>query len=92
MKPPHAIAVITLLKYFLSLIFFLTLELNVFKGLRKNYIFVGVVVFTVVVQVIFVEFGGAFFSTKPLSFWQWLSCVSLGFTVVPLGMNSIHYP
>jgi hypothetical protein len=57
----------------------------VFEGLTNNFIFVGVIVFTVVMQFIFVEFGGVFFSTKPLSFWQWVSCIGLGFSIIPLG-------
>ena len=38
-------------------------ELNVFRGLVKNPIFVGIIIFTAVAQYGLVEFGGAFVRT-----------------------------
>jgi len=55
-------------------------ELNVFKGLQNNPVFIAVWVFTLFGQVIIVEFGGSAFRTHPLTANQWLSCVGLGAT------------
>jgi len=61
-------------------------ELNAFKGLSKNYMFVGVFIATVVVQIIFVQAGGRFTSTSPLTAVQWLACVVIGAISLPLGV------
>uniref|UniRef100_A0A8C6TAF5 Calcium-transporting ATPase n=1 Tax=Neogobius melanostomus TaxID=47308 RepID=A0A8C6TAF5_9GOBI len=54
-------------------------ERNVFKGVHKNPIFCGVIMGTVVVQIIIVQVGGKPFSCVPLSLEQWLWCVFYGF-------------
>eukprot|EP01102_Stenamoeba_stenopodia_P005239 TRINITY_DN1578_c0_g2_i2.p1 TRINITY_DN1578_c0_g2~~TRINITY_DN1578_c0_g2_i2.p1 ORF type:complete len:987 (+),score=295.45 TRINITY_DN1578_c0_g2_i2:181-3141(+) len=56
----------------------LTDELNIFYGLHKNLICVGVLVFTCIFQFLIVEFGGEFAGTTPLNFNQWLACLCLG--------------
>jgi len=53
-------------------------ERNVFKGIFDNYIFVGVILGTTCAQIILIEFGGYAFSTKGLSWDQWLICVAIG--------------
>merc|ERR1711997_1115832 len=53
-------------------------EKNVFQGIFKNPIFWGVIVVTVVAQVLLIEFGGDFTSTTPLSATEWGFCVGLG--------------
>ena len=58
---------------------------NVFKGLYKNPIFIGVMIVSVAIQAIVVEFGGAAFKTVGLSWDQWLFCIGVGALELPLG-------
>jgi Ca2+-transporting ATPase len=60
-------------------------EINVFKGIFTNWIFVGIIVFTAIVQVVFVQIGGNFFSTTPLSAYQWGICLLVAASILPLG-------
>jgi len=61
-------------------------ELNVFQHLSKNYIFMGVIVFSVVIQAILVEFCGGFAQTVPLSGNQWVFCLILASGTLPWGI------
>ena len=54
-------------------------ENNVFKGILDNYLFVCVMIFTFVMQMVLVEFGGRAVKTFPLSIAQNLFCIALGF-------------
>jgi len=63
-------------------------SLNVFKGLFTNFIFVGVIVVTIGVQILIVQFGGDFSDCIPLTFEQWMISVCLGFFSLPLGYFS----
>ncbi|KAI3410631.1 uncharacterized protein J3R85_018633 [Psidium guajava] len=47
-------------------------ELNVFKGITRNRLFMGIVGLTLILQVIIVEFLGTFTSTVKLNWKQWL--------------------
>ncbi|KAH7285103.1 hypothetical protein KP509_33G012900 [Ceratopteris richardii] len=69
-------------------------ELNVFTGLWNNKVFLYVILFTVVVQVLLVEFCGSFTSTVHLSWQRWLLCVGLGAGSVPLAaiMKCVRVP
>ena len=58
---------------------------NVFKGLYKNPIFIVVMIVSVAIQAIVVEFGGAAFKTVGLSWDQWLFCIGVGALELPLG-------
>uniref|UniRef100_A0A183BU83 Cation_ATPase_C domain-containing protein n=1 Tax=Globodera pallida TaxID=36090 RepID=A0A183BU83_GLOPA len=53
-------------------------ERNVFRGLFTNPIFCVIWVFTIIVQFAVVQYGGRWFSTKPLTLFQWLCCVAFG--------------
>jgi calcium-translocating P-type ATPase len=59
--------------------------MNVFKGLYKNGLFVGIILFTVVAQWGIVEYGGEFVRVVPLTEDQWIKCVLLGSLSLPLG-------
>ncbi|XP_041021359.1 calcium-transporting ATPase 1-like [Juglans microcarpa x Juglans regia] len=59
-------------------------KVNVFKGIMENYVFVAVLTFTVIFQIIIIEFLGAFANTTPLSLWQWFISVFLGFLGMPI--------
>jgi len=54
-------------------------ELNILHNITTNYIFIGVIVFTVLVQAIIVQVGGAATQTSPLSLKQWAFCLAIGF-------------
>ncbi|KAL0899298.1 hypothetical protein Bca101_083259 [Brassica carinata] len=58
---------------------------NVFEGLHKNRLFVGIIVVTVVLQVVMVEFLKRFADTERLSWSQWGVCVAIGAASWPIG-------
>jgi len=60
-------------------------QLNVFDGILTNWVFLGVLAFTAVAQVLIVEFGGAATQTVPLSAGEWIYCVGIGFFSLPVG-------
>lgn len=60
-------------------------EMNIFTGLITNEVFLSVIVFEVVAQIIIVQFGGIAFGTKGLSISHWLVCIGLGFLSLPIG-------
>jgi len=62
-----------------------TNAINVFSGIFKNFIFVGILLATAAMQVVIVEFGGTFLETTGLSARQWGTCVLLGLLSIPLG-------
>ncbi|KAL5231453.1 hypothetical protein ABZP36_030229 [Zizania latifolia] len=53
-------------------------NINVFRGIFKNWIFVGILASTVVFQVTIVEFLGTLANTVPLSWDLWLLSIILG--------------
>ena len=53
-------------------------EVNVFSGIFNNYLFICVMIFTFVMQMILVEFGGRAVKTYPLTIEQNLFCITLG--------------
>ncbi|KAF9675091.1 hypothetical protein SADUNF_Sadunf10G0195300 [Salix dunnii] len=59
-------------------------QLNVFKGVTKNRLFMGIVGFTVILQIILIEFTGDFTTTVRLNWKQWLICVAIGIVSWPL--------
>jgi len=58
---------------------------NVFEGLSKNYIFLGIWVTTFISQIILVEFGSLAFSTAGLSVDQWMWCLCCGVSALLWG-------
>jgi len=61
-------------------------RLNVFHGILNNWVFMAVMSFTVVFQVILIEFLGSFANTIPLSQTQWVFSVLIGFLSMPVAM------
>ena len=53
-------------------------EPNVFAGILNNYLFICVMIFTFVMQMILVQFGGRAIKTYPLTIEQNLFCIALG--------------
>jgi len=58
-------------------------ELNVFRGLLNNSVFLGILLFTILVQYVFVVFGGDFTGTRPLTTEEWFITALLGFGGIP---------
>lgn len=67
-------------------------EKNIFKGVIKNRLFMGIIVITLVLQVIIVEFLGKFASTTKLNWQQWLICVGIGVISWPLALVGKFIP
>ncbi|GMY35272.1 calcium-transporting ATPase 10, plasma membrane-type-like [Fagus crenata] len=61
-------------------------EFNVFKGITKNYLFIGIVGVTVVLQVLIIEFLGKFATTVKLNWSQWLISIIIGIISWPLAV------
>ncbi|XP_051131349.1 calcium-transporting ATPase 10, plasma membrane-type-like [Andrographis paniculata] len=59
-------------------------ELNVWKGVTKNHLFMGIVSLEVILQVIIIFFLGKFFSTVRLSWQLWLVSIAIGVVSWPL--------
>ncbi|KAI0501520.1 hypothetical protein KFK09_016465 [Dendrobium nobile] len=59
-------------------------KIDVLHGILQNYIFIGVVISTAIFQVIIVQLLGDFASTTPLTPWQWLVTVFIGFLSMPI--------
>ncbi|XWS52308.1 hypothetical protein CRYUN_Cryun11dG0057000 [Craigia yunnanensis] len=61
-------------------------EMNIFKGLGRNYLFIGIVAITVILQVIIVEFLGKFAKTVQLNWKLWLISIAIGIVSWPLAI------
>ncbi|KAG9440433.1 hypothetical protein H6P81_020598 [Aristolochia fimbriata] len=59
-------------------------KVDVFQGILKNYVFVGVLSCTVFFQIIIIEFLGEFANTTPLTLTQWFVSVLFGFLGMPI--------
>ena len=59
-------------------------EINVFKGILDNYVFVAVLGCTVFFQIIIIEFLGTFANTSPLTYSQLFLSVFFGFLGMPI--------
>jgi len=62
-------------------------EINVFKHFFNNWIFIAIMAFTIVVQVVLVEFGGTFAKTTHLNLYQWLFCVGVAALSILIGSS-----
>ncbi|MFS7944541.1 putative P-type Ca(2+) transporter [Helianthus anomalus] len=61
-------------------------EFNVFKGVTKNRLFMGIIALTVVLQVVIVMFLGKFTSTVRLSWQLWIVSLVIGLISWPLAL------
>ncbi|KAK9075880.1 hypothetical protein SSX86_004209 [Deinandra increscens subsp. villosa] len=59
-------------------------KINIFHGMFSSWIFMGVMISTVVFQVIIVEFLGTFASTVPLDWQLWLLSIVIGLVGMPI--------
>ena len=61
-------------------------EWNPFDGVMKNKMFLLVSVASLGLQIFLIQVGGDFVKTSPLTLYQWLITIALGFISVPIGM------
>ncbi|CAH8274877.1 unnamed protein product [Arabidopsis lyrata] len=61
-------------------------EINIFRGVLRNHLFVGIICITTVLQVVIVEFLGTFASTTKLDWEMWLVCIGIGSISWPLAV------
>ncbi|KAH9805645.1 calcium-transporting ATPase 8 plasma membrane-type [Citrus sinensis] len=54
-------------------------EKNIFKGITKNRLFMGIVAVTLVLQILIIQFLGKFASTTRLNWKHWIISVVIGF-------------
>lgn len=65
---------------------------NIFEGLQRNPIFIGIWIGTMVGQVVIVQFAGVAFYTEALTIDQWLWCIFLGVGVLLWGQVITSIP
>ncbi|KAJ9154253.1 hypothetical protein P3X46_027609 [Hevea brasiliensis] len=58
---------------------------NVFKGIHKNKLFLGIIGVTIVLQVLMVEFLKKFADTERLNWGQWVACIGMAAVSWPIG-------
>ncbi|KAL0457140.1 UNVERIFIED_CONTAM: putative calcium-transporting ATPase 13, plasma membrane-type [Sesamum latifolium] len=58
---------------------------NVFEGIHRNKLFLGIIVVTVVLQVVMVEFLKKFADTERLNWGQWGVCIGIAAASWPIG-------
>ncbi|XP_052189048.1 putative calcium-transporting ATPase 13, plasma membrane-type [Diospyros lotus] len=58
---------------------------NVFEGIHRNKLFMGIIGITIVLQVLMVEFLKKFASTERLNWWQWGVCIGFAAMSWPIG-------
>ncbi|KAJ1307270.1 hypothetical protein OPQ81_001382 [Rhizoctonia solani] len=63
----------------------LTSDKNIFRGLTKNWYFIGITLIEVVIQILIVFFGGAAFQVTSMNGRDWGMSIALGFVSIPLG-------
>ncbi|KAJ4709208.1 Calcium-transporting ATPase [Melia azedarach] len=67
-------------------------EKNIFKGITKNRLFMGIVAITIVLQIIIIEFLGKFMTTVRLNWKHWIISIVIGFISWPLGFLGKFIP
>ena len=65
---------------------------NVFQGFFKNYLFLFILILTIVVQIFIVQFGGKFAQTSPLTLNQNLICILIGAFSLVVGFSIKFIP
>lgn len=53
-------------------------EFNMFKGFFNNFMFLGIIIGTILIQVALVQYGGVPIRTAPLTVNQHLLCIAIG--------------
>lgn len=58
---------------------------NVFAGILKNHLFLGIIAVTIILQVVMVEFLKKFADTERLNWGQWGACIAIAALSWPIG-------
>ncbi|XP_047166229.1 putative calcium-transporting ATPase 13, plasma membrane-type [Vigna umbellata] len=58
---------------------------NVFKGIHRSKLFLGIIAITIILQVVMVEFLKKFADTERLNWGQWAICIGLAAVSWPIG-------
>ena len=68
--------------------FLILVDINIFRGIHKNNTFAAVIIITLVLQAIIIEFGGLVFKIVPggLNGYEWLACILLGIGSLLVGL------
>ena len=61
-------------------------QLNIFENFLNNWIFIGIITFTLVVQILLVQFGGIAVRCYPLDLVQQSICIAIGFGGIVWGL------
>lgn len=67
-------------------------EKNIFGGITKNRLFMGIVALTLVLQILIIQFLGKFASTTRLNWKYWIISVVIGFISWPLAFLGKFIP
>ncbi|XP_074379780.1 putative calcium-transporting ATPase 13, plasma membrane-type [Apium graveolens] len=65
---------------------------NVFEGIHKNKLFLGIIGITIVLQVVMVEFLKKFADTERLNWGQWGACIGIAILSWPIGFLVKYIP
>ncbi|XP_030973907.1 putative calcium-transporting ATPase 13, plasma membrane-type [Quercus lobata] len=57
---------------------------NVFEGIHRNKLFLGIIAITIILQVVMVEFLKKFADTERLNWGQWGVCIGIGIASWPI--------
>ena len=60
--------------------------MNILSNIFKNKVFIGIIIFIIVVQIGLIYYGGSLFRTTGLTLKEFMFMLSLSFTVVPVDM------
>lgn len=63
-----------------------TNHLNVFKGIGKNKNFIYVMISILVLQFVFITFGGEVLSVEALNIKSWIICIVMALIIIPIDM------
>lgn len=61
-----------------------TYRLNILSNLNKNKVFIGIIIFIVIIQIIMIYYGGTVFRTSGLTLKELITTIILASTVVPV--------
>lgn len=67
-------------------------EMNVFKGITSNRLFMGIIGVTLVLQIVIIEFLGKFTTTVRLNWKLWLLSIAIGLFSWPLAVIGKFIP
>ena len=63
-----------------------TTRLNIFSNIIKNKVFVLIIIFICIVQVLMIYYGGTLFRTNGLTINEFVIMLMLAFTVIPVDL------